>query len=78
MKQGPTGVNGPDKRAQDVRGVNRAQELCESRGGRPGLPSVINLRFLWTESNTSTNQQGSKATGLVALGSSTILTFHCC
>ena len=28
--------------------VNRSQELCESRGGRPGLPSLINLRFLWT------------------------------
>ena len=27
---------------------NRAQELCESRGGRPGLPSLIRLRFLWT------------------------------
>ena len=26
----------------------RAQELCESRGGRPGLPSLISLRFLWT------------------------------
>ena len=26
----------------------RAQELCESRGGRPGLPSLINLRVLWT------------------------------
>ena len=25
-----------------------SQELCESRGGRPGLPSLINLRFLWT------------------------------
>ena len=25
----------------------RAQELCESRGGRPGLPSLINLQFLW-------------------------------
>ena len=22
-------------------------KLCESRGGRPGLPSLINLRFLW-------------------------------
>ena len=22
--------------------------VCESRGGRPGLPSLINLRFLWT------------------------------
>ena len=28
--------------------VVRAQELCESRGGRPGLPSLINIRFLWT------------------------------
>ena len=26
----------------------RAQELCESRGDRPGLPSLISLRFLWT------------------------------
>ena len=28
--------------------VPRVQELCESRGGRPGLPSLINLQFLWT------------------------------
>ena len=27
---------------------HRAQELCEGRGGRPGLPSLISLRFLWT------------------------------
>ena len=26
----------------------RAQELSERRGGRPGLPSLISLRFLWT------------------------------
>ena len=26
----------------------RAQELCQSRGGRPGFPSLISLRFLWT------------------------------
>ena len=26
----------------------RAQEVCESGGGRPGLPSLLNLRFLWT------------------------------
>ena len=26
----------------------RAQELCENRGGRPGLPTLISLRFLWT------------------------------
>ena len=31
-----------------VYGDNRAQELCESRGGRPGLPSLISLRFVWT------------------------------
>ena len=29
-------------------GGYRAEELCESRGGRPGLPSLISLRFLWT------------------------------
>ena len=29
-------------------GTNRAQELCESRGGRPGLLSLISLWFLWT------------------------------
>ena len=28
---------------------DRGQEMCESRGGRPAwLPSLINLRFLWT------------------------------
>ena len=26
----------------------QTQELCESGGGRPGLPSLISLRFLWT------------------------------
>ena len=26
----------------------RAQEIYESQGGRPGLPSLINLRFPWT------------------------------
>ena len=28
--------------------LQKAQELCESRGGRLGLPSLISLRFLWT------------------------------
>ena len=28
------------------RPLRKAQELCESRGGRPGLPSLISLRFL--------------------------------
>ena len=39
-----------------VKLTSRAQELCESRGGRPGLPSLLNLnlRFLGTYSNTST------------------------
>ena len=36
----------------------RAQELCESRGGRLGLPSLISLRFLWTKS--STEQHGAR------------------
>ena len=36
--------------------VDKTQELCESRGGRPGLPSLINLRFLWTQSNTQPTQ----------------------
>ena len=26
----------------------RVQELCQSRSGRPGLASLINLRLLWT------------------------------
>ena len=30
----------------------RAEELCESQGDRPGLPSLINLGFLGTYSNT--------------------------
>ena len=38
-----------------IRNVDfRGQELCENRGGRPGLRSLISLRFLWTYSNTST------------------------
>ena len=28
--------------------LSLTQELCESRGGRPGLPSLISLQFLWT------------------------------
>ena len=28
--------------------VQSSGAVCESRGGRPGLPSLINLRFLWT------------------------------
>ena len=43
------------KRERLCLGRLRAQELCESRGGRPGLPSLISLRFLWTLSNTELN-----------------------
>ena len=28
--------------------INETLELREIRGGRPGIPSLINLRFLWT------------------------------
>ena len=42
------------KKAGACTGSLRAQELCESRGGRPGLPSLINLRFLWTQSSIRT------------------------
>ena len=35
------------KRKESRSGL-RAHELCESRGGRPGLSSLISLRFLWT------------------------------
>ena len=31
------------------------QELCESRGGCHGFPSLISLRFLWTVKQHSTN-----------------------
>ena len=31
----------------------RAQELCESRGGLPGLPSLISIRFLQHFTNIS-------------------------
>ena len=36
------------KRGRVLSAVDRAQELCESRGGRPGLLSLISLRFMWT------------------------------
>ena len=36
------------KSDQQTRILTQSSELCESRGGRPGLPSLINLRFLWT------------------------------
>ena len=39
----------------------RALELCESRGGRPGLPSLIILRFLWTLSNTQPTRTGQNS-----------------
>ena len=36
----------PVKREGAAPSSLRAQELCESRRGRPGLPSLISLRFL--------------------------------
>ena len=39
-------LTGVDKFSEEDQST-RAQELCESRGGRPGLLSLINLRFLW-------------------------------
>ena len=38
----------PTKTVQRGHICQKAQELCESRDGRPGLPSLISLRFLWT------------------------------
>ena len=35
--------HGPIYRSMPLVGHCRAQELCESRGGRPGLPSLISL-----------------------------------
>ena len=32
--------------------THRTQELCESRGGRPGLLSLMSLWSLWMQSNT--------------------------
>ena len=39
---------------------DRAQELCESRDGRPGLPSLISLWFVWTAVETATAQCTSR------------------
>ena len=44
----PGGFCGRKATLQQQQDVGRAKELCESRGGRPGLPSLISLRFLWT------------------------------
>ena len=45
---GPRSQEVPPRRRRFLMLHSRAQELCESRGGRPGLPSLISLRFLWT------------------------------
>ena len=42
--RGSLGIKGSEKGQIQL----RAQEMCESRGGRPGLLSLINLWFLWT------------------------------
>ena len=45
---GEEGSGQKRERAREPSTCHRVQELCESRGGRPGLPSPVNLRFLWT------------------------------
>ena len=42
--RGSLGIKGSEKGQM----LLRDQELCESRDGRPGLPSLISLQFLWT------------------------------
>ena len=37
-----------DSRRAWLRTLVDFSRLCESRGGRPGLPSLTSLRFLWT------------------------------
>ena len=59
--QSPTKSRTPTERQA------RAQELCDSRGGRPGLPYLIliSLRFLWTTLNqpeTGQNQSRCRHT----------------
>ena len=39
----------------------RVQELCESRGGRPGLPSLINLPTVSVDVNKHFNQPSADA-----------------
>ena len=43
-------ISGPqyeeEEEEEEEKEEDRAQELCESPGGRPGLPSLISLRFL--------------------------------
>ena len=44
---------------------HRAQELWESRGGRPGLPSLIHLRFLWTMVSMDVRQHWNNEDAIV-------------
>ena len=39
---------GEDKCVKTMDGDAELRSCCESRSGRPGLPSLINLRFLLT------------------------------
>ena len=45
---GEEGAGPKRERAREPTPCRRVQEPCESRGGRPGFPSPVNLRFLWT------------------------------
>ena len=42
------GLCGRNSGREEVPFRGRGQELCESRGGRPGLFVLMNLTFLWT------------------------------
>ena len=46
MEVGEEGANTPITTLSPPE--SKKSGLCESRVGRPGLPSLINLRFLWT------------------------------
>ena len=43
-----TDIGGHEALRHHHRARDRAHELCESRGGCPGLPSLMSLRLLWT------------------------------
>ena len=51
----------------------RAQKLCESRGGRAGLPSLISLRYLRTKA-TLQQQKAGQSEPLAVGGHSALLT----
>ena len=57
---------------------NRVQELRESRGGRPGLPSLINPSFLWTTLQFELQQDAKGVTTMQNSASVNNLQASCC